>query len=344
VTTARKTNTGADAPGGEGMNKQVQVQTTIFRAQQEFNQLALLHKAVNWQREAGYACQIMEKNDFTRDVAIRNPESLKRAVVNVAAVGLSLSPVHKHAYLVPRKGEICLDVSYLGFIHLAAEAGAILWAMAEIVHKKDEFQYLGVGEKPKHVFDPFDNDRGEIVGAYCVAKMPDKEYLTVFMSIGEIYSIRDKSDLWKKKKAGPWKDHEGEMIKKTVIKRAYKSWPLVDKSERFHAAMDVSNSADPVDFNHEEDDPEQHAAACARARELLKEIIKEEKSFAGHCSTVFKRNIETMEDMSLLELDQSIVLLQDIANTLADKKRGAEAKTEPPHPDDVAAAEKECAQ
>ena len=49
------------------------------------------------------------------------------------------------------------------------------------------------------------------------------------MSIDEVYDIREKSSAWqayvKDKRSCPWVTHEAEMIKKTCIKQARKSWP-----------------------------------------------------------------------------------------------------------------------
>ena len=49
------------------------------------------------------------------------------------------------------------------------------------------------------------------------------------MTLTDIYEIRNRSASWKAfvkdKKSTPWKTDEGEMIKKTVIKQAYKYWP-----------------------------------------------------------------------------------------------------------------------
>ncbi|MBW4954009.1 recombinase RecT, partial [Klebsiella pneumoniae] len=94
-----------------------------------------------------------------------------------------------------------------------------------------------------HNFQPFATDRGAIVGVYCVAKTIDGDYLTDVMTIGEVYDIRDRSDAWKawvsKKKSCPWVTDEGEMIKKTIVKRSSKMWP---KTERLDQAVHYLNT------------------------------------------------------------------------------------------------------
>jgi recombination protein RecT len=37
----------------------------------------------------------------------------------VAAIGITLNPASKLAYLVPRDGMVCLDISYMGLLHRA---------------------------------------------------------------------------------------------------------------------------------------------------------------------------------------------------------------------------------
>lgn len=204
---------------------------------------ALVDRSLSFERESGFAIQQLQKNDYTLGVAMKNRQSVVNAVTNVAAIGISLNPARKQAYLVPRDGQICLDISYIGLLDLAVASGSILWGQAEIVRQNDAFTLNGFDRPPTHNFNPFGTDRGTIVGAYVVVKTHSGDYLTTTMSIDEIYSIRDRSEGWKafyakKIKSTPWASDEGEMIKKTVIKRAYKLWP---KTERLDEAMDHLN-------------------------------------------------------------------------------------------------------
>jgi recombination protein RecT len=87
----------------------------------------------------------------------------------------------------------------------------------------------GFDREPTHKFNPFAKDRGEIVGVYCVAKTNHGDWVTDTMTIDEVYAIRDRSESYKAGKSTPWKTDPGEMIKKTIVKRASKMWPKTDR-------------------------------------------------------------------------------------------------------------------
>lgn len=192
-------------------------------------------RSINFEREAGFAIQMISASDYALGVAMKNKQSVIDAVTNIAAIGISLNPAKKQAYLVPRKSKICLDLSYMGLIDLAIQDGGIKWAQAQLVHEHDTFALNGFDKPPLHQFAPFSKARGEYVGVYVVVKTSDGEYLTHTMEIGEAYAIRDRSDSWKNQtagKRGPWESDPGEMIKKTCVKRASKYWPKTDRLDK----------------------------------------------------------------------------------------------------------------
>lgn len=223
------------------MNNQLMpVHEVILNNAQLFEQ-ANTKQVVEWQSESQFAIQALQANDFLANVARQNPTSAQNAIINVAAVGITLNPAMKHAYLVPRKVNkqmaVCLDISYMGLLHIAMDSGSIRWGQSVIVRDKDTFRVTGLGEKPVHEYNPF-GDRGEIVGVYCCVKTSDGDYLTNPMSIDDVYAIRNRSESYKKGH-GPWVSDPEEMIKKTAVKQGYKYWPKV---ERLAHAIEYQNT------------------------------------------------------------------------------------------------------
>jgi recombination protein RecT len=225
----------------------------------------LSDQSISFEREAGFAIQVLQQNDFSLGVAMKNRQSVINAITNIAAIGISLNPAKKQAYLVPRDGRICLDISYMGLIDLAVSTGSIKWAQANLVHENDNFALNGYDAPPTHVFNPFSKDRGEIVGAYVVAKTADGDYLTETMSRADIDGIMNRSQSVKSGKSSPWKTDYGEMAKKTVVKRASKYWP---KTDRLDVATHHLNTdgGEGIDFK---DTPRADPDLLPRLRKLV---------------------------------------------------------------------------
>ncbi len=222
------------------------IQQDIIAARPTFSAV-LADKSINFERELEFAIQVLSKNEYAMKIAMGNRQSVVDSIVNVSAIGISLNPAKRHAYLVPREGRICLDVSYLGLMHLAIKGGGIKWAQAAVVRQMDTFALTGIDSAPTHVFNPFSKaeERGQITGAYVTAKTKDDEFLTHTMTIEQITAIRDKSPSWiahkTKGKSTPWVDFEEEMIRKTVVKQASKYWPIYE-NESFALAVQHLNT------------------------------------------------------------------------------------------------------
>lgn len=207
-----------------------------------------------WQKEMNFAIQLLGKNKYLDDTAWSNTQSLKNAIINVSAIGISLNPALKHAYLVPRKPNkdsptaVCLDISYMGLLHLACMSGSIMWGQAKIVRKNDDYVSLGIDKAPKHEFQAF-GDRGGIVGVYCTVKTCDGDYLTEEMSLDAVYDIRNRSMAYKSN-SGPWLTDPEQMIRKTVVKRASSYWPKVDRLDTAVHMLNIENE-EGIDFDND---------------------------------------------------------------------------------------------
>lgn len=206
----------------------------IASAERKFTEIAIADgNLVTYQREAMFALQCVGGSEHLQKC---DTESLRNAVINVASVGLTINPAMKLAYLVPRKGKACLDISYIGLVKIATDSGGVLAVAAIPVRANDRFIYRGPFEAPEHIFNPFasETERGEIIGVYTIAKLTSGVTQIETLSRGELDKIRAMS----KAASGPWFDWFEEMVKKSVIKRASKLWP---RTERLAAAEAILN-------------------------------------------------------------------------------------------------------
>jgi len=204
---------------------------------------------MNYEAEKGFVIQLLRNNDYLMKVATGNPQSLQQAITNVAAIGLSLNPAEKQAYLIPRNvkqgdkwvSKIFLEPSYMGLCKLATDSGSIEWIQANCVYENDTFLDNGAGNKPTHVYEAFGKNRGSFVGVFCEAKTHTGDYLTTVMAEEEIINVRDRSEAWKVSKSGPWKTDFTEQAKKTVVRRGYKMWPRSNQNNMLAEAVHLSN-------------------------------------------------------------------------------------------------------
>lgn len=224
---------------------------------------------VQFHKELGYALQIIAGNDKLQQCST---ESLRSAFINVAGLGLTLNPAMKLAYLVPRRGKACLDIGYLGLLHIATIAGCIRAAKAEVARENDTFDYIDAFTQPHHKFDPFATiaKRGQVVGAYCVAVLPDGLRLVETMSREDLLKIRAAS---KGGDNSPWATWPDEMCKKAVIKRAYKSWP---QNPRMSNAVAYVNANEGIDFEAHSAPREARPSPAALAQQTLNVAVPPE--------------------------------------------------------------------
>lgn len=289
----------------------------------EFEQVCS-EQTINFKRESEFAMQIFANNDYLAKVAISNPTSTRSAVMNIAGIGISLNPSQKLAYLVPRKGAICLDISYMGLMHIAQQAGAIKWCQSAIVRKNDQFRRESLDKPPSHIYNDFDTteQRGDVVGAYVVIKTDDGDYLTHTMRIADIYAIRDRSEAWRKYKTDnskkcPWVTDEEQMILKTVVKQAAKYWP---RRERLDAAIDHVNTEgmEGINFNAERQPERDVTPASSETISEIDALLHEmgktwESDLLPLCSQIFRRTISESSELTQVEAVKALGFLKQKA-------------------------------
>ncbi|MGQ6213343.1 recombinase RecT [Serratia sp. IR-2025] len=260
---------------------------------------ALTDQSVTWAKESQFAMQLFQKNDFLTKTAIGNPASAQNAIINVAAIGITLNPASKLAYLVPRDGMVCLDISYMGLLHLAQATGSIKWGQCKLVYSNDTYESNGLDSAPTHKYNAF-GDRGEVVGGYCTVKTPDGDYLTEEMSLAEIKATEATS----KAKNGPWKTFWAEMARKTIVKRASKYWP---RAERLDAAIEYMNTdgGEGINFNQERSQERDISPAAIETLQNITDLLtKMDKTWGDMlplCSQIFGRTITAASELTEVE-------------------------------------------
>ncbi|EOV8087920.1 recombinase RecT [Providencia rettgeri] len=285
----------------------------------EFEQVCS-EPSIAFKRESEFAMQIFANNDFLANVAVNNVVSVRSAVMNIAAIGISLNPAQKLAYLVPRDKKVCLDISYMGLMHIAQQSGAIKWCQSSIVRQNDNFQLTSIDTAPRHEYNAFatQEQRGEIVGAYTVVKTEDGDYLTHTMAIADIYAIRDRSSAWKawisKKAKCPWVTDEEQMILKTVVKQAAKYWP---RRERLDQAIDYVNTeaGEGIDFKNEQSQARDVTPASEQQMDDITALMMKvdgewSDTFMEFISKKFNRPITHPEQITAFEANVIIDMLR----------------------------------
>ena len=257
-------------------------QVSLFNA-------ALSDQSITWQKEMQFAIQAFQKNEYLAKTAMANPVSAQNAIINLAAIGITLNPAAKLAYLVPRDGMVCLDVSYMGLLHLAQSTGAIKWGQCKLVHQGDTYESNGLDAAPTHKYNAF-GDRGPVVGGYCTVKTADCDYLTEEMSLADIKAVEASS----KAKNGPWKNWWEEMARKTIVKRASKYWPRVD---RLDAAINHLNT-DGGEGIAESPEPEQIVNVDEAIMAAVAKQGREMSQFFEWASKLLKRQIASLDDIT----------------------------------------------
>ena len=296
------------------MNNQLTIENVVSSVEQECTKLIARHNDVDFGAEANYAMQLLYANDFALKIALGNPVSVQNALRNASAIGISLNPANKHAYLVQRKGVICLDISYMGLLHLAMSTGSIEWGQAKLVYEKDTYKNVGIDKAPLHDSNTF-GDRGNVVGVYCVVHTNTGAYLTEEMTIDDINKIKNRSESAKKGN-GPWITDYFEMAKKTVIKRASKLWPKVD---RLNKAIELLNTEgeEGISFNHKNQaDPVDVTPVSVDVVAMILDTIEAKgrntEKFCEYLSGKFKRQIKMISELTSTEASWAIKALEQV--------------------------------
>ncbi len=231
-------------------------------------------------REIGFVYQMMQQNELLRNC---EPQSIINAVTNIARTSITLNPVMRLAYLIPRKGKCILDFSYMGMISLLKNNGNILKINAYIVFEDEDFKHDIVENiiyhTPRYAKTEAEHNKREVLGVYSVAKLPNGEIDYCFMPNWEVEKVKS-SSTGSSHPSSPWNNWKDEMIKKTVIKRHFKTLISVNDSinENLSNMMEIENINNPFDnklLNSTPNPTKRNSLGSAFIEEEPKEVLEE---------------------------------------------------------------------
>ena len=194
------------------------------------------------------------------NMVVRTPElascttgSIIGAMLQAATLGLDPTPVLSYVYFIPRNNnktkqkEAQFMISYRGLLALLRRTGQVETAYSYVVYEKDHFNFrLGLNPDIDHV--PYmESDRGELTHVYAVIKFKDGGMIFEVMSKADVYKVRLSSES-KNSEYSPWKKHEAEMWRKTVLRRLCKFAPVsIEDSTGFKLEQQISADEGVID-------------------------------------------------------------------------------------------------
>lgn len=185
------------------------------------------------------------------------PNDVFFEVMKLAALGLLLDPQLGEAYLIADGNKkVQARVGYRGLLKLAKQSDVVANVYAHDICRDDRYGVtLGTNKQLVHEVD-YLQPRGEVGAYYAVVEFKEGPPDFEVMTLEEVRAIRDRSDAWRAFKAGkikstPWGTDEGEMSKKTVLRRLLKRVPMAP--ERAEALAHLLAREDAAEFGHMRD-------------------------------------------------------------------------------------------
>lgn len=211
---------------------------------------------LDFAKEKEFMIQAFQNNPYLLGM---EPNSVRNILVNCALTGITLNPVMKFGYPVPRKGKLCLDVSYMGMIKIATDTGSVKSIKATIVYENEHFDIeLGSGGYVRHKPYFGGKGKGRRLGCYSIAVLNDGSEHIHWMYEEDIQAIKNRSESVKSGKRSPWDSDYDEMAKKTVIKQHFKYLPKSERAEMAANAIAIDNENHGIDFEKERKEAEKN--------------------------------------------------------------------------------------
>lgn len=195
------------------------------------NNLLYMNEEVKGNKKSNVALKEAIANDVNRFAIY---------LKNLSTLGVDLS--QKQAYFLPFKGKIVSVLDYKTLMVLIKKHTNVVNIESALVYENEPFE-VEQNKVVIHKQNPFANadERGELIGAYSVFTLDNgiKEYY--FASMDDINKVRDCSVSGND---GPWTNWFEEMVRKTVIRKGMKFYPLIIDFEKQQALDNLDNDVD----------------------------------------------------------------------------------------------------
>lgn len=143
-------------------------------------------------------------------------ESFYNSIMSSARSGIL--PDGTNGYLIPYGTTCTLQFSYRGLCDMAIRNGIATHFASDIVRRNDVFVWRN-GCLVEHTVEGWDDDeRGEVVGVWCRAFLPNGQMQDMRMSKNDIEKVRSKAQ-----SDNVWSEWWEEMAKKACLKRLFKT-------------------------------------------------------------------------------------------------------------------------
>jgi phage RecT family recombinase len=252
--------------------------------------------------ELGFARQLFQNNVELQKC---EPQSILDAIVNVARTSVTLNPVMRLAYLIPRKNKCTLEFSYMGLVAMLRDYGCIKSISAHIVYEDEEFEYEisenKIKHRPKFAKSESEHNKREIIGCYSRATLLNNDIVFEFMPMWEIMKVKSKSTGSNSEKSA-WNTWRDEMIKKTVIKRHFKLLISLNSHEVLTQALAIENENNPLIDNFNSD---KTTFSISNSFDFIEEIQEEPILEIQQTPQPIKEESEKLNEEPILEIKNS---------------------------------------
>lgn len=208
-------------------------------------QVEALPQGFNKPRFLQNCMTVLQENDFSKCDA----RSVVRTLMKGAFLGLDF--FNKECYAIPYGGRVQFQTDYKGEIKLCKKysINPIKDIYAKVVRQGDDFEELIENGKQTINFKPLPFNQSQIIGAFAVVMFKDGSMMYDTMSAQEIEDTR--KNFSKMPNGQAWKNAQGEMYKKTVLRRLCKlielDFETIEQKQSFDESSDFDmNNKQPL--------------------------------------------------------------------------------------------------